>query len=115
MSMNHSTEFAEELERAMELDSDIISKTAHRTEVDRNFDLGHISELVDMQSLSKVYQQDLKTLQAARTDMMKKAHWIENTIKLLDRRIAINLEALKTLQTPHAMPKSDNKIIDNED
>lgn len=102
-----------ELEAAMSLSRDEEQpRQRAKPQVDASMSMDYVTDMVDMKALADVYTQDLKQLQAARTDMMKKAHWIENTIKLLDRRIAINLEALKTLQTPHEHKPADHKIID---
>lgn len=57
-------------------------------------------DILDLNALARVYKDELEGLKAARADMVMKRDWYNGAISTIDKRIEVNLGALKTLETP---------------
>jgi vacuolar-type H+-ATPase subunit I/STV1 len=56
--------------------------------------------MLDLKAIGQAYSSELKSLRATRRDFLAKKLWIEQSITILEKRIEINLNALKTIGMP---------------
>jgi len=57
-------------------------------------------DMFDLTSLGKVMLEDLKNFKESRADMVARRSELNKRIGIIDKRIEIVLNAIKTLQTP---------------